>query len=192
MMPQGYSDHLLSLEQGHCGSCWAFGAVESLQDRFCIHFGTVLSPYLIISKMSSFPPSKKDWKHMALSMLSCRISRCQLMICWHAVGLCVVKDVMVERPSMPGVTLFNRVLSQKRWNFFAQLKHSVHHPFAQLKHSVHHPLNPANFTDFFVLFLGSPNLQCLFVDIFGSAIHTSTQPGVPTLVVNLSILLPSV
>ncbi|KAL8143846.1 hypothetical protein V2J09_016878 [Rumex salicifolius] len=24
---------------GHCGSCWAFGAVESLSDRFCIHFG---------------------------------------------------------------------------------------------------------------------------------------------------------
>ncbi|CAH9109513.1 unnamed protein product [Cuscuta epithymum] len=25
---------------GHCGSCWAFGAVESLTDRFCIKFGT--------------------------------------------------------------------------------------------------------------------------------------------------------
>ncbi|KAL1350805.1 hypothetical protein AAHE18_06G050900 [Arachis hypogaea] len=31
------------LGHGHCGSCWAFGAVESLSDRFCIHFDVNIS-----------------------------------------------------------------------------------------------------------------------------------------------------
>ncbi|MED6168528.1 Cathepsin B-like protease 2 [Stylosanthes scabra] len=34
---------LVLIVQGHCGSCWAFGAVESLSDRFCIHYDVNIS-----------------------------------------------------------------------------------------------------------------------------------------------------
>ncbi len=37
--------------QGHCGSCWAFGASEVLSDRFCLQHGVdvVLSPQDLVS-----------------------------------------------------------------------------------------------------------------------------------------------
>ncbi|THU62616.1 hypothetical protein C4D60_Mb01t06980 [Musa balbisiana] len=44
----GQFKHILGVKpmpynEGHCGSCWAFGAVESLSDRFCVHFGMNIS-----------------------------------------------------------------------------------------------------------------------------------------------------
>ncbi|KAH0887569.1 hypothetical protein HID58_049998, partial [Brassica napus] len=34
---------LAVINTGHCGSCWAFGAVESLSDRFCIKYNMNIS-----------------------------------------------------------------------------------------------------------------------------------------------------
>lgn len=33
-------------DQGHCGSCWAMGAYQTLQDRFCIHSNGTKKPLL--------------------------------------------------------------------------------------------------------------------------------------------------
>ncbi|PAA59531.1 hypothetical protein BOX15_Mlig003307g1, partial [Macrostomum lignano] len=33
-------------DQSNCGSCWAFGAVEAMSDRHCIHSGGKSKPYL--------------------------------------------------------------------------------------------------------------------------------------------------
>src|SRR3989338_7792356 len=41
------------LNQGGCGSCWAFGCGESLSDRFCIHSNGTQSVSLSIQEILS-------------------------------------------------------------------------------------------------------------------------------------------
>jgi cathepsin B len=43
-------------DQGHCGSCWAMAAFESLQDRFCIHSNGTRKPLISAQHMTSCTP----------------------------------------------------------------------------------------------------------------------------------------
>jgi len=41
------------LDQGHCGSCWAFGAAEAMTDRICIQSGGKQNPILSEQDLTS-------------------------------------------------------------------------------------------------------------------------------------------
>ncbi|XP_072042204.1 cathepsin B-like [Amphiura filiformis] len=40
-------------DQGSCGSCWAFGAVEAMTDRYCIHSNGTLNPHISAEDLTS-------------------------------------------------------------------------------------------------------------------------------------------
>ncbi|XP_072041557.1 cathepsin B-like [Amphiura filiformis] len=52
-------------DQGSCGSCWAFGAVEAISDRVCIHSNATMQPHI----------SAED-------LLSC----CRVCVPWQSPG----------------------------------------------------------------------------------------------------------
>ncbi|KAM3284477.1 cathepsin B-like protease 2 [Capsicum chacoense] len=51
-----WSFNLINIFQGRCGSCWAFGTVEALSDRFCIHYNlnVSLSTHNVLACCGSF------------------------------------------------------------------------------------------------------------------------------------------
>lgn len=98
-----------NLFQGHCGSCWAFAAVESLSDRFCIHLNIVCL-VVLIEDINHLCDHLNLQHNMNMYVICFRVLHFPSTISSRAVVSCVVMAVMVGIHIKHGNTLLNMVL----------------------------------------------------------------------------------